>query len=83
MTALENRVTSVTSDTFLSVLKIFDAQSLVCLQTGKKVGQEVRYHVPDGGYDEYGVEQCKEVINATHMALYYIYNYVSTKYHYL
>ena len=68
MSAVEKKVTSVTLDTFLTVLQIFDAQSLVRLQTGKKVGQEVRYHVSDGEYDEYGVNQCKEVINATHFA---------------
>ena len=67
MSAVENRVTSVTSDTFLTVLEIFDAQLLVRLQSGKKVGQEVRYHVSDGEYDEYGVNECKEVINVTHM----------------
>ena len=72
LSAVENRVTSVTSDTFLKVLEIFDAQSLVRLQTGKKVGQEVRYHISDGEYDEYGVNQCKEVINRTHMALFSI-----------
>ena len=66
MSAVENRVTSVTSDTFLTVLEIFDAQLLVRLQSGKKVGQEVKYHVSNGEYDEYGVNECKEVINTPH-----------------
>mgnify|MGYP002803428291 CR=1 FL=1 len=40
MSAAEKRVTSVTSDTFLTVLEIFDAQSLVGLQTGKRLANK-------------------------------------------
>ena len=40
MTAVENRMTSVTSDTFLSVLEIFDAQSLVRCKLAKRLARK-------------------------------------------
>jgi hypothetical protein len=62
MTAVENRVLSVTSSAFLSVLEVFDAQSLVNLQCGRMVEQEIEFQITAGEYDDYGVEQCKEVL---------------------
>ncbi|CAB3979115.1 Hypothetical predicted protein, partial [Paramuricea clavata] len=62
MTAVENRALSVTSSAFLSVLEVFDAQSLVNLQCGRMVELEIEFQIPAGEYDDYGVQQCKEVM---------------------
>jgi hypothetical protein len=60
--SLNRRVLSVTSDSSLSILEVFDAATLVTLHCGVFSEGSVKLIASDGMYESYGVEECKAVL---------------------
>lgn len=60
--AFDRRINSVVNETVISQLEVFDAASLVKLHCGKVVEGCVKFFVPDGEIEEYGVNECKRIL---------------------
>ena len=46
----------------ISQLEVFDEASLVRLHCGKATKGYVKFFLPDGEIEEYGVEECKRIL---------------------
>ena len=60
--ALDRRVNSVVNDQAISQLAVFDAANLVKLHCGVASEGSVKFFLPDGEIEEYGVEECKHIL---------------------
>ena len=60
LASLDARVQSVISGGHIKILEVFDAVSLVALHCGTSGNRMI----VDGEYEEYGVEECREVLKA-------------------
>ena len=60
--ALDRRVNAVVNDAVISQLEVFDAASLVKLYCGNAEEGSVKFFLPEGELEEYGVEECKRVL---------------------
>ena len=60
--AFERRVNSVVNDPVISQLVVFDAANLVKLHCGIASEGSVKFFLPDGEIEEYGVEECKRIL---------------------
>lgn len=62
MVALDKRISSVINERVISKLEVFDAAQIVKLQCGSKVEDSIKFALPEGELEEYGVEECKHVL---------------------
>ncbi|CAB4018432.1 Hypothetical predicted protein [Paramuricea clavata] len=60
--SLEKRVTSILHSEMMSHLEVFDAANLVKLHCGTAEDGKITFFLPEGEIEEYGVEECKEVM---------------------
>jgi hypothetical protein len=60
--SLEKRVTSILHSEMMSNLEVFDAANLVKLHCGTAEDGKITFFLPEGEIEEYGVEECKEVM---------------------
>ena len=60
--AFDRRVNSVVNDPVISQLAVFDAANLVKLHCGIASEGSVKFFLPDGEIEEYGVEECKRIL---------------------
>ena len=61
--SINNRLDDVISQDHLKVLEVFDASRLVQIQCGKRTDDSVIRDVDDSSYEEYGVIECKKLMN--------------------
>lgn len=61
--ALEKRIQPVLTNEVMTVLDMFDASNLVNLNCGTLVNERITFFRPDGEVQDYGVEQCKKLMN--------------------
>ncbi len=60
--ALDKRVSRVVNPAVVSHLEVFDAANLVMLHCGEVKDGFLKYVLPEGEVEEYGVESCKRVL---------------------
>jgi hypothetical protein len=60
--ALDKRVSTVVNPAVVSHLEVFDAANLVMLHCGEVKDGSLKYVLPEGEVEEYGVESCKHVL---------------------
>ena len=60
--AFDRRVNSVVNDPVISQLAVFDAANLVKLHCGIASEGSVKFFLPGGEIEEYGVEECKRIL---------------------
>ena len=60
--ALDKRISTVVNPAVVSHLEVFDAANLVMLHCSEVKDGSLKYVLPEGEVEEYGVESCKRVL---------------------